>query len=491
MADPTPTSLLLQAQGLISSALTILSPQKPIILVKKGDNLQKAIDAAPQGAEIRVYPDTYDGIILRGRAANLTIRPDTADFAVPSNSRVTLDHSPTLIKLNPTSGPLPTNITSEQGASGYNLIGFQMIPGRPDVAMADLGSTSETNPLNQPSSLTFDSCIFLADPLKGGKRGIGANTGLLNVVNSLFDNFWWGDDSQALSSWNGPGPFFIQNNWMAASGENVIFGGADAASPAMMANGVIIRGNTLTKRIEWKGLAGHTVKNVVELKAATNVLIENNILENSWVSGQIGFLVVLTPRNQDGNSPWSTVSNVVIQNNVLRHGAGGFQLLGTDNDHPSGRLSNIQILNNLLYDINTSSFGGNGRLLQISGSPLNVEVGHNTFQGLGLNSFLSLDIPAVDGLNLHHNILPEGDYGITGNGTGVGMPSWTACTVNSTFANNLIQKGTSGRNLAYPSNTLSDAGESVVDAGFNLLPKFGAGIGANLPSLLALTKASL
>jgi len=42
-----------------------------------------------------------------------------------------------------------------------------------------------------------------------------------------------GADSQAIAGWNSPGPFRIENNYLEAAGENVMFGGADPAIPCV------------------------------------------------------------------------------------------------------------------------------------------------------------------------------------------------------------------------------------------------------------------
>ena len=43
-----------------------------------------------------------------------------------------------------------------------------------------------------------------------------------------------------------------------------------------------------------------SVKNLLELKMGRNVIIDGNVLENSWGDAQIGYAVLFTVRNQDG-----------------------------------------------------------------------------------------------------------------------------------------------------------------------------------------------
>ena len=42
------------------------------------------------------------------------------------------------------------------------------------------------------------------------------------------------------------------------------------------------------------------VKNLLELKNARRVTIDGNLFEYSWSSGQAGYAIVFTPRNQEG-----------------------------------------------------------------------------------------------------------------------------------------------------------------------------------------------
>ena len=74
----------------------------------------------------------------------------------------------------------------------------------------------------------FDRSYIHGDPRKGGRRGIALNARDVAVINSHFSDFKEvGADSQAIAGWNGPGPFKIENNYLEAAGENVMFGGAD------------------------------------------------------------------------------------------------------------------------------------------------------------------------------------------------------------------------------------------------------------------------
>jgi hypothetical protein len=89
------------------------------------------------------------------------------------------------------------------------------------------------------------------------------------------------------------------------------------------------------------------VKNIFELKNAQDVIVEGNVFENIWVADQTGYAIVFTPRNQGGRAPWVVVQRITFQHNLVRHAAGGVNILGTDNVAPSQRTTNITVRDNV------------------------------------------------------------------------------------------------------------------------------------------------
>jgi hypothetical protein len=49
------------------------------------------------------------------------------------------------------------------------------------------------------------------------------------------------------------------------------------------------------------------VKNLLELKNARRVRIEQNNFAHNWEEAQSGGAILFTPRNQDGNCRWCVV----------------------------------------------------------------------------------------------------------------------------------------------------------------------------------------
>jgi hypothetical protein len=127
------------------------------------------------------------------------------------------------------------------------------------------------------------------------------------------------------------GPYKIVNNYLEASGENILFGGALATTTP---GDIEIRHNHFFKPILWEpGVAGFIggtsgkpfiVKNHFELKNAERVLLEGNILENVWGGfSQNGFSVLLTPKDQSPNlCPSCRVTDITIRYSTISHVGG-------------------------------------------------------------------------------------------------------------------------------------------------------------------------
>src|SRR5262249_61645072 len=95
------------------------------------------------------------------------------------------------------------------------------------ILLGDGGPAQKS--LNQvPHDFVIDRCYIHGNALSNSKRGIALNCAAAAIENSYLSDFHAvGFDTQAVAGWNGPGPFTIRNNYLEASGENVMFGGAD------------------------------------------------------------------------------------------------------------------------------------------------------------------------------------------------------------------------------------------------------------------------
>lgn len=435
-------------QHYVDTAYTPVSGR--ILRVRRGGNFQAALDTAKPGDVIELEAGaTFTGpfvLPVKPGSEWIVVRSSATEGRLPApGTRVNPTHAGAMPKLVTASGPV---IVTKPGAHHYRFIGLEISPAPSGDAsgreasrslwqratgrehsrqtLVSLG-TAETSVEHLPHHIIFDRCYFHGDAKYGARRGIAMNSRHTAVIDSYLSDFKTvGEDSQAISGWNGSGPFKISNNYLEGAGENVMFGGADPAIRNLVPADIEIRGNHFSKPLSWKegrpDYAGTpwAVKNLFELKNARRVLIDGNLLEHNWPHGQNGYAILFTVRNQDGAAPWSVVEDVTFTNNILRHVASGINILGRDNVHPSQPTRRILIKNNLFDDV--GGRWGPGQLLQLLDGTEDVVITHNTaLQTASL--VLGGEGQAHPGFVLSDNIAPHNEYGIIGSGTGVGHPS--------------------------------------------------------------------
>ena len=217
----------------------------------------------------------------------------------------------------------------------------------------------------------------------GQKRGIALNSASTIISNSYVSDIKAvGQDTQAIAGWNGPGPYTIENNYLEGAGENFILGGSDPAIPGLVTADVVFRRNHLAKPASWRSERWQ-VKNLFELKNARRVLVEGNLMEYVWQEAQVGYAILLTPRNQDGKAPWVTVEDVTIRRNLVRYAGGALQIIGEDSNYRSGSTRRVKVVDNLFYGVDARTWGGTGAFLLIGEGPSDITIEHNTVSQSG------------------------------------------------------------------------------------------------------------
>lgn len=294
----------------------------------------------------------------------------------------------------------------------------------PDVAFVGItlvGSTPDGTILTGADRVTLDGCT-LRGHADGQHRGILVNCAGMRIRQTTVCGIVRDIDTQAIAGWDGTDDLLVDGCYLEASGENVLFGGADSSSEARMPRNITIRGCTIAKRPEWRDVPGITCKNLVEIKCGCNIVVQGCTLDYSWHGGQIGYAIVLSVRNNDGTAPWSTIEDVTFDGNTIRHCAGGVQILGRDDRGPayaSGVMDTVELLNNRFVDL-SNEWGPNGRQIFISGGPRHLTLDGNAFECPTVpNSALSFDQPeyVCEGLVIRNQQpFVEGQYGIFGTG---------------------------------------------------------------------------
>src|SRR5581483_7190904 len=178
------------------------------------------------------------------------------------------------------------------------------------------------------------------------------------------------------------GPFQIVNNFLEASGENVMFGGGPATAQP---TDIEIRRNHFFKPLFWMpgqpgfvgGPSGNPfiVKNHLELKNAQQVLIEANIFENNWGGfSQHGFSILLTPKNQYNASkninvcPACQVTDVTFRYSTISHVGGGMEIgTGLSDGGGSAAAGGRYSIHDVVFDdVKAGTYNGGGGLMQVS-----------------------------------------------------------------------------------------------------------------------------
>jgi hypothetical protein len=417
------------------------------VAVPAGGDLQAVINAAQPGDEILLAAGaTYTGnfkLPVKAGTAFIVIRTDSPLLPGPG-VRVSPDNAGQLAKIkSPNASPA---LATMDGANRWRIenVEFPATAGGAGDIIA-LGSGSQTDVSQMPAALVLDRVYVHGDPGAGQRRGIALNSGYTEILNSyIADIKATGADAQAICGWNGTGPYLIENNYLEASGENVMFGGADPKVWNLVPADITLRRNLLSKPVAWRN-ANWSVKNLFELKNARRVLVEGNVFENIWKGGQAGFAVQLTPRNQDGKAPWSTVEDVTFRYNVIRHASSGFNLSGWDDLQASGQLQRVQIANNILYDIDASTWGGVGIFVQVGNSPRSIVIERNTVlhSGTVLNVYgTKSGAPwVVDGFAFRDNLTRHNAYGIKGDGLATGQQTLATYFTGLVFDRNVLAGG--------------------------------------------------
>jgi hypothetical protein len=427
------------------------------LTVNAGGNLQAAIDAAQPGDTIVLQAGaTFDGpftLRAKGGTDYITIRSSTPDASLPlDGTRITPAAASLLAKIRATQyGPA---LRTAKSASYWRLLFLEFLPASSNSAasLIDFGGdrTTQTSLADVPHHLVIDRVYLHGNPSYGQRRGVGLHSGETQILNSHFSDFKMvQQDTQAIGGSNGPGPYLIENNFIEAGAENILFGGSDPGILNLVPSNITIRRNLISKPMAWK-TESWTVKNLIELKNAQGVLLDGNVFENVWAAGQAGYAIVISPRNQNGGAPWTVVQNITIQNNIFRHVGGVININGYDDLRPSQQTRNVVIRNNLAYDVSTaqarSGMVAQGRFAMIGNGPGAITIDHNTVDNNGSSTIylftgVSPDGPPIDNFHITNNLLRDNRYGLYGEGYGKGTACFNAYMPGGTLLRNTFAGG--------------------------------------------------
>lgn len=430
------------------------------IRVPAGGNLQAALDRANAGDVIELASGaTFTGnFVLPAKAGRryTVLRTAPTPGLPDAEGRIDPSHSSKLAKLQSPNGA-PTLITAP-GSHHWRLMLLELGPNgsvSSDILVLGDGTAAQSSGDGLPHDLVVDRCYVHGDPIRGQKRGIAMNAAAITITGSYISDIKsTSQDAQAIAGWSGPGPFRVENNYLEASGENFMLGGAMPGARGLVPSDLVFRRNHVARPAVWRS-EKWVVKNLFELKNARRVLVEGNLFENNWVDGQPGYAIVFTPRGEGGDAPWATVEDVTFRYNIVRNSSAAFNLLARDSNGASGTMRRVRIADNLIYAIDRSAWGGNGTFLQIGEGPSEITVEHNTIihSGNVLTAYGgSREAPSeAERFVFRNNLSPHNQNGVIGQGLAVGSDSINAYFPGAVFLRNALAGGRASR---YPGDNL-------------------------------------
>ena len=398
----------------VQSSLSDTPAPGSVIQVLQGGDFQAALDKSNCGDTIQLQAGaTFSGlftfparscsdsswIIVRTSAQDSALPPEGTRItpcyagvaslpARPSFNCTTTQNVMAKLVMNVVAGSGP--ILFAPGANHYRLIGLEVTRPQGKQMINSLASAQSGGVMDH---IIFDRVWMHGTAQDETTRGVELGGGTyISIVDSFFTDFHCVSvtgscgDAQAIFGGlgNNPmGPYQIVDNFLEASGENILFGGGAATvAPA----DIEIRRNHMFKPMTWmKGQPGYVggvsgnpfvVKNLFELKNAQRVLLDGNTMENAWGGfSQVGFAVLLTPKNQAVGPanvcPDCEVTDITIRNTRISHVAAGMQIANgfSDSGGTARAGERYSIHDVIIDDIDGVKYSGPGQFAQISMGP--------------------------------------------------------------------------------------------------------------------------
>jgi hypothetical protein len=372
-------------------------PNGSKVHVRNGQDLQAALDAARPGDTILLEAGaTFTGnFVLRPKTGDgwIYIESSAIENKVHAGQRATAADASSMAKIQTSNSDSAISVLP--GAAHYRLVGLEVTPAAGAARVYSLVNidfvTSKVEakvrslakrvapslaPTDEfPANITIDRCYLHGSDTQDVREGVAANGISVAIIDSSISDIHDSTmDSQTILSYRTPGPIKIVNNFLSATTEDVMFGGAGDSSNPYIPSDIEIRGNHFFKPLTWDApgitLPPHNkwvAKNNLEFKSAQRAIVSGNIMENSWMSGQMGSSILLTIRtSQSGNT--AVVDDITIENNVLKNVISGFATLATDDTcgakygYPNctnpGEEKRVRIANNLILFANPKGPGG-------------------------------------------------------------------------------------------------------------------------------------
>jgi len=233
----------------------IASRQLTAVRVAAGDDLQRALDSARAGDTVLLARGaTFRGnFVLPAHDGTAFVTVRTEGAGLPDEHTRTGPQFGGVLAVVQSPNTSPA-LRAARAAHHWRLENLEVGPNRlGEGNIIELGSDDQRTVEDIPHDIVLDRLYVHGDPLTGQKRAIALNSAATDILNSyIADIKAFGVDGQAIAGWNGPGPYRIENNYVEASGENILLGGADPTIDQMLPRDIIIRRNHVSRPVAWR-----------------------------------------------------------------------------------------------------------------------------------------------------------------------------------------------------------------------------------------------
>lgn len=296
------------------------------------------------GIVLQTSTCTTSWIVIQTKGLNWTIFPWTRDTRIDPSTAVG-----TIAKF--TSAINAGNVMSAQniGVNRYWIRGLDLEM-TATTAVQTLINLTPTSPsfvavsANLPDHIVFDH-IYGHGGVANNVGGIELGGNYIAVVDSWLSDFKsTANDTQAVFGFAG-GPWRVRNNFIEATGENILFGGSNIG-PVNTVEGVVPHDyteeyNWLYKPLQWMSAPMNAptgvvyeqinrspfawdVKNIHEFKFCVRCLVQYEILENNWSSAQGGYNILVNQAATQ-NGLFSTEQDITFQYLRVKGGVSAIQ----------------------------------------------------------------------------------------------------------------------------------------------------------------------
>jgi hypothetical protein len=346
------TDYLQRIRSDVDAAIATLQPPPPATLpppvsdgvtVKAGGNLQAALD---DGGTVNAEDGaTFTGAFVLRKAGTRLVGPNASIVGVAG--------APAL--------DIPPGTRDVQAVLKSAITPW-------DDAVIRVGTSDKSQ--SRVEDVPTQIALSIQVPRHRGKRAFyinGADVVLLNCsARDVYDPA--GRDSQGVLIFNTPGRIRVTGGVFEAGSECLLVGGDVTAIPGVVPTDLVFEDLKLTRPLAWKtdGVK-RKVKALYELKAGINTILRRTTLSGCWVEGQVGFGIVLTPRNGQ------EIRNALIEDVTVDQVGGVLNLLGYDDGAYSPQLRDL-VLRRVTGTAHAGDGWGPGRFLQWQAAPANITV---------------------------------------------------------------------------------------------------------------------